>query len=289
MRIKYLLAAIIATSLSMPVFADNLTQDYPDGTNLMNVQNSANLDAKFVSSKKMYQISDAKSIVKMFSLNLVVNGQSNIDNTKNGVIIVSNGTVRDYLNILGDQFGYSWNLNGANVVFVPLNPVLPKKVLLPAQTINTIQNKTVETQITPAQIAKVDSSIVIINEKKESEAVLNPVKPLKVSSSTPIVKTPVKPLISTTLTTPNKDSGVWEIKLSDKTIKKSLQRWAKDAGWQLIWNANIDYPISASLAITGNFDYAINEVCKASQYTDNKIIGEFHPKNKVIVISTQDL
>lgn len=281
MKIKYLLAIVVST-LTMTTFADNLTQSFPDGTNLMNVENSANLDAKFVSSKKMYKITDAKSVVKMFNLNLVVNGQSNIDKSNGGVMIVSTGTVRDYLNILGDQFGYYWSLNGSNVVFNPINPVIPKPTPLPVKQIESIQVES-------------SNNVLIVNNKTTNSVATTttPIAPLiktnqQVVDAKPSVKTPTTPLINSTNIIQNKNYGIWEMKTSDKTVKKTFQRWAKDAGWQLIWNANVDYPISAGMSIEGDFDYAVNEVCRASQYTNNKIIGEFHPKNKVIVITTQD-
>lgn len=296
MKIKYLLAIVVST-LTMTTFADNLTQSFPDGTNLMNVENSANLDAKFVSSKRMYKITDAKSVVKMFNLNLVVNGQSNIDKSNGGVMIVSTGTVRDYLNILGDQFGYYWSLNGSNVIFNPINPVMPKPTPLPIQKttvapVPVVISTPIVKQSESKQVES-DINIVVINNSTTNNVTPTPVSPLiktnqQVVESKPIVKTPTTPLITSTNVVQNKNYGVWEMKISDKTVKKTFQRWAKDAGWQLIWNANVDYPISAGMSIEGDFDYAVNEVCRASQYTDNKIIGEFHPKNKVIVITTQD-
>lgn len=276
MNLKNKLTIILA-GLSMSVFADvggnNYTQNMPDGTNLMNVENATNLNAKFVSNKKMNNISDASSIVKMFNLNLVIQGQS--ANQKTGTVqIVSNGTVRDYLNILGDQFGYYWTLNGNNVVFSPINPVVAK----------------------PTPVVQVAPTPIVSSFNLESKEEVKPVQTQDVvvvktvvPATNQVTKTPTTPIIEVKSITPDKNFGVWEVKMSDKTIKKALQRWAKDSGWQLIWNADVDFPVSASMTIDGDFDYAVNEVCRASQFTDSKIIGEFHPKNKVIVISTQDL
>ena len=304
MKIKYLLAVIVSTFTITSTFADNLTQNFPDGANLMNVENAANLDAKFVSSKKMYQISDSKSIIKMFNLTLVVNGQSNIDKSKEGVLIVSNGTVRDYLNILGNQFGYYWTLNGSNVVFSPINPVisqpLPTQYNTPTQPkiiplvkvakTTPTNNLLIESEVESNNVLAVknEENIQVKSNSTQPQQNVTPVVAVKVVESSTVVKTPTSPLISSNTIIPNKNYGVWEMKISDKTVKKTFQRWAKDAGWQLIWNANIDYPISAGMSIEGDFDYAVDEVCRASQFTDNKIIGEFHPKNKVIVITTQD-
>lgn len=276
MNKKILLIGMLS-SLPFLSFADTQSQNYANGTNLMNIQNAANLDGKFVSSKKMYYITDATSVVKMFNLNLSVNGQSSIDNSKNGVMIVSTGTVKDYLNILGDKFGYSWTLNGSSVVFTPLipmvtktSPIIVSPVIIPQQV--SMQKETI-IESTPVK------AVVLLPKKEASAPTIQKLA----------VVTPVTPIISTVKTTPDKNSGTWDMKVSDKTVKKTMQRWATQAGWQLIWNANVDFPISAEMKIDGTFDYAVNEICRASQFTDNKIIGEFHPKNKVLVITTQDL
>lgn len=285
MKFKCLLSILMTMSISS-VFADNNYQNsYADGTNLMNIQSATNLDAKFVSNKKMYQISDAKSVVKMLGLNLVVNGQSSQVVPTSGLIIVSNGTVRDYLNVLGDQFGYYWALEGSSVVFTPINPYI-KPISTPVSAVKpaVVQPQVAITPAAQTQSISTSTQQTVAVKEVESNTVSTPTAPIIKTT----VATPTTPIISETKVQPNKDFGVWEMKLSDKTVKKTFQRWAKEAGWQLIWNANVDFPISAEMQIEGDFDYAINEVCRASQYTNDKIIGEFHPKNKVIVITTQD-
>lgn len=272
MKIKTLFAMIVTVS-SITVYADNQNQSFQDGTNLMNTSNVASLDTKFVSSKKMYELSDAKSVIRSFGLTLLINGKSNIDLTQNGTTIVSSGTVKDYLNTLGTKFGYSWNLNGSNVVFTPI---------IPAQI------------ITPKPLP---TPVVVTQPKVEQTNTVKPIVAIVPVTATPVVatikesdviKTPTQPLIVKKTETVEKTQTKWEVKVSDKTIKKSLQRWANDAGWQLIWNTSYDYPISATMIIDGTFDEAVNEICVASQYTDNKITGDFHTKNKVLVITSQD-
>ena len=250
-------STFVGLSFAEDLNAASYLQDAPDGTDLTQTQ-ATNLDNPFVSSKTMYSLNDSKAVLKIFNLNLVINGLSNTTIPSNGLIINSNGTVRDYLNRLGNQFGYSWNLSGSNVIFTPIVPkIIP--VVLPTPK--------------PQPIVKIPVAS-LINESSIVKKVESP------------IITPTKPIIKTTIIIPNKEEGQWKMDLSDGTVKKSLQKWAKQAGWQLIWTANVDFPVQASMVIDGKFDYAVNEVCRASQFTGIQLLGEFHPKNKVVVISS---
>lgn len=260
---------LILSSFLTTVFADSIDiqENVPDGTNLMATNYNSNLNQQFVSSKRLYSINDAKATIKMFNLNLVVNGQSNTNIPSSGVMIVSNGTARDYLNVLGNQFGYSWVLSGSNIVFTP---IVAKVIPTPTPT-----PKPVITMPTNSSAPPKNNQVVIVSQPKNQVY-------KKVESD------PVKPTIKTSTTYPDKNNGHWVMSLSDGTVRKALKKWADEAGWQLIWNANIDFPIKASMVIDGPFDYAVNEICRASQSTNTRIVGEFHPKNKVVVISAQD-
>lgn len=63
---------------------------------------------------------------------------------------------------------------------------------------------------------------------------------------------------------------VWEIKSSDKTVFGAMKRWAKTAGWQLMWDTEgNDYPVIAEASYKGQFDVAVGGVMASlerSQY-----------------------
>lgn len=268
-RIVLVLSGIAIVNVSYADDLNNSLQDVPDGTNLTQTQ-STNLDNPFVSSKKMFSLNDSKAVLQMLNLNLVVNGQSNTQIPDIGLIIKSNGNVRDYLNRLGNQFGYTWALSGSNVVFTP---IVPKVIVVPTPT---PQPKPV-IQATPVAKPAVNvTSLIVASESQPTNKV----------ASNPVVSTPTSPVIKTSIFMPNKEEGQWKMDVADGTVKKTLQKWAKQAGWQIIWSANVDFPIQASMVVDGQFDYAVNEVCRASQFTGIQLLGEFHPKNKVVVISS---
>lgn len=75
------------------------------------------------------------------------------------------------------------------------------------------------------------------------------------------------------------------IKASDVTIYGALQRWSKDAGWQLSWESPKDMPVKLEASFNSNFETAVEELMislKLSQYPlracsfDNKALRVVH-------------
>lgn len=58
----------------------------------------------------------------------------------------------------------------------------------------------------------------------------------------------------------------WDVRTSDATIYGSLKRWAKIAGWQLMWDTEgNDFPVVAEATYRGGFDIAIGGVMASLQ------------------------
>lgn len=77
---------------------------------------------------------------------------------------------------------------------------------------------------------------------------------------------------------------IWLIDPADRTLRNALTHWCQRAGWQLIWNVNADYPITAKWGIAGTFEEAINKVLQASQHLELPLLATMHDSNKVIEI-----
>ena len=92
--------------------------------------------------------------------------------------------------------------------------------------------------------------------------------------------------IVTLLNKDNSPSARWQLMLKDRTIKLGLERWAHKAGWQLVWRSKYDMPIEAEVSIYGTFEYAVNEICRASSNTGKQLFIELYHKNKVMVVYT---
>lgn len=279
-------------------FADDVTtansQYLANGTDLTNVTNLEVLEQPFVTRKKMYQITDATAILKTFNLNLIITGKSGIKSPSEGVMIVSNGSLKDYLNLIGNKFNYSnWILQSNDIIFTPdvpyVEPIKPQsKPVVAAVTPVAITSATVSSTAATSANKQV---VNITDNVNNTSPVVKKTESSNVIDSEP--KNPTQPIISKTSTKDinsiNSNNNVWEISTNDKTIKKTLQKWSNNSGWQLIWKSNVDFPITANAKITGSYQDAIIEVCRSSQLTGAKIEAVFHPKNNVVVIQTQDL
>lgn len=76
----------------------------------------------------------------------------------------------------------------------------------------------------------------------------------------------------------------WILDPKDSMLKNVFTNWCKRKGWQLVWNAQADYPITTHWEIEGTFEYAINEVLKATQSNDIALTGIMYDSNKVLEI-----
>ena len=83
---------------------------------------------------------------------------------------------------------------------------------------------------------------------------------------------------------------VWEISPTDGTLRNAFTRWAGAAGWQLSWDAPVDYPISVRATFQGSFDEAVGSVATALETADVPLQVTFYRANKVLrVLAAQGL
>lgn len=60
----------------------------------------------------------------------------------------------------------------------------------------------------------------------------------------------------------------WTVQFSDGTVRRMLQRWSADAGYQLLWDVPRDYPIEVEVKLHGNFRDVVWLVVKSLSGTD---------------------
>lgn len=77
----------------------------------------------------------------------------------------------------------------------------------------------------------------------------------------------------------------WKILLSDKVISNTLERWAEQGGYQLVWKSNHDFEITSSAVITGTMRDSFNLVLLSFVDSNSPIKATWY-KNKVIVITS---
>jgi hypothetical protein len=74
-----------------------------------------------------------------------------------------------------------------------------------------------------------------------------------------------KPTIDTTALA---GQSVWLVDPRDGTLSQTLGRWAKEAHWQMNWDADRDFVIDTSLAMSGTLREAIELVMLSLAHTD---------------------
>jgi hypothetical protein len=74
----------------------------------------------------------------------------------------------------------------------------------------------------------------------------------------------------------------WALSERDKTLKSAIERWAREAGWRLVWELGVDYRISAAASIEGTFETAVTEVVKNMEHADVPPKAIFYRGNQVL-------
>ena len=88
---------------------------------------------------------------------------------------------------------------------------------------------------------------------------------------------------------PEEPIAVWSVMTHDRTLYHTLSRWAQTANWQLMWEAERDFPIQAQISIEGGFTAAIQLVMNALASTDYPLQAVMNESTRVIsVIRHQD-
>ena len=84
-------------------------------------------------------------------------------------------------------------------------------------------------------------------------------------------------------------SSIWSLQTQDQTLYHSISRWAQTANWQLMWEAERDFPIQAQISIEGSFTAAIQLVMNSLASTDFPLQAVMNDATRVIsIIRHQD-
>ena len=86
---------------------------------------------------------------------------------------------------------------------------------------------------------------------------------------------------------PERVNSTWTVQEEDRTLSTALERWARQAGWKLLWESTLDYSIEASATINGTFEDAIEFVAKNLANSENPMRASFYKGNKVVRIFTK--
>ena len=74
----------------------------------------------------------------------------------------------------------------------------------------------------------------------------------------------------------------WTVQFSDGTVRRMLQRWADDAGYQLLWEVPRDYPIEVEMKLHGKFRDAVRTLARSLALTDAPVQLSINPDIRLI-------
>ena len=77
---------------------------------------------------------------------------------------------------------------------------------------------------------------------------------------------------------------IWTLEISDGTLSNTLSRWSRQEKWQLLWEADRDFPILATVYLKGSFQSAILKVMQSLSDTDYPMQAIINPDSRVIRI-----
>ncbi len=100
--------------------------------------------------------------------------------------------------------------------------------------------------------------------------------PLPIAPSVPVANpaTPVAP-------------NAWRAE-AGATLDQVLYSWAKIAGWEVVYDANYLYPLSAGGTFAGTFEEAVASLLSGFAHASPPIVGKLYTGNKVLVITAQE-
>lgn len=99
----------------------------------------------------------------------------------------------------------------------------------------------------------------------------------------PAVAPPV--VVAKTVVPPKPAQEPWAISPADKTLRRSLSKWAARAGWQLVWDASVDVPVNVEAKFNGDFRTAVKLLFQSLSAADVNLTGQMFAGNRVLRVT----
>lgn len=80
--------------------------------------------------------------------------------------------------------------------------------------------------------------------------------------------------------------GRWNASTSDKTIRGTLTRWGKAAGYSVIWDVDKDISVDADAGFSGNFEEAVQQVLDAVSASEFPVEGVLYDNRVLRIVKT---
>ena len=79
----------------------------------------------------------------------------------------------------------------------------------------------------------------------------------------------------------------WNIRTSDRVLSTALLRWSQSIGWQMIWDAERDFPIEVDVDLHGDISSALDQVMRSLAKTDYPLQVVLNMQARIIRIRRQ--
>lgn len=79
----------------------------------------------------------------------------------------------------------------------------------------------------------------------------------------------------------------WVLSPQDRRLSISLQRWTAKAGWQLLWEAERDFPIEVEVRLQGALSFVLEQIMSSLQDSDYPLQAVMNPHTQVVRVRRQ--
>lgn len=113
-----------------------------------------------------------------------------------------------------------------------------------------------------------------------------PPKTFTTPSTPPVVfgaSTPSKENVAVRPMPPPKET--WTVSPADATLRRVLAKWTARAGWQLVWEASVDVPVTVNASFDGDFRSAVKRLFSSLSAADVNLNGLMYSGNRVLRVT----
>ena len=79
----------------------------------------------------------------------------------------------------------------------------------------------------------------------------------------------------------------WVLRTDDQRLSQALQRWCGLVGWQLVWEAERDFPVEVNIQLYDRFSSALERVMKSLQDSDYPLQAIMNAQTRVLRVRRQ--
>lgn len=141
-----------------------------------------------------------------------------------------------------------------------------------------------ESQAVAASFVSAKPSLSPTPERESvSLAVAPQFEPIKLAAAEPAV---VPMILASATTSPIQDSAPasWRLAREDRTVRAAVERWARQADWNLSWEFPTDFLVEFSADFDGEFIDAVTKVVDGLSGPERPLRAEFYKGNRVLRI-----